>query len=190
MKTGIEQIKHTQSTLTMLAKARAQTLDIHIEQGELIRGAISYLLTHLEITKGNEDLEALVAQMWPWEVDLKMADSYMTSLLWAGAFIAEEVGYSHVLYERQRQLGEEGWTAQHDAQHTDQGLTRVALAYLALALLNDEKSQLIIFTPEMFNVLWPKTWDRLWLKRADYSRYLEKAGALVAAEIDRVNNQA
>jgi hypothetical protein len=89
-------------------------------------------------------------------------------------------GVDRIAAERKRQVEVEGWIADHDADHTDGELAKAAACY---ALADPEDSRL----PQG----WP--WDRSWWKipkEKDYLkariRMLEKAGALVAAEIDRL----
>lgn len=79
--------------------------------------------------------------------------------------------------ERIRQIVEEGWTAGNDDQHRNAQMVSAALCY-ALA-----------FTPRSppgtgVVVRWP--WDQSWWKPGDRIRNLAKAGALIAAEIDRL----
>lgn len=73
--------------------------------------------------------------------------------------------------ERRRQVFGEDWSAAHDDQHTDLELVMAAVCY---ALPHTEN------VPER----WP--WqDEEWKPSGDYIRDLVKAGALIAAEIDR-----
>ena len=83
---------------------------------------------------------------------------------------------SHLIgIERSRQIMKEGWTADHDTQHDGQELTYAAAAYL----LAHEK-------PVTAQGLWP--WEQRYWKPTpnDRIRELTKAGALIAAEIDRM----
>lgn len=73
--------------------------------------------------------------------------------------------------ERQRQVDEEGWTAEHDDSHGNEELARGAACY---ALGNA--------------ALWP--WSISWWKPTDRRRDLVKAGALIVAEIERIDRAA
>jgi hypothetical protein len=83
-----------------------------------------------------------------------------------------------IAQERQRQINGEGWTAEHDALF-DRG--ELVLAAMSYALFGDDARSSDEFVPPM----WP--WSREWWKPNDVDeiRHLVKAGALIAAEIDR-----
>lgn len=93
-------------------------------------------------------------------------------------------GVKQIAAERQRQLEEEGWTADHDDKHTKSQLTYASQSYLIMAIRvlygpPDPRTKL---TPPSF---WP--WENEWWKPSDDPiRNLVKAGALIAAEIDRL----
>lgn len=90
-----------------------------------------------------------------------------------------------VLAERKRQIEVEGWTPEHDAQH-DAGQLAEAAACYAIASADPEGSA----TPlESLSGPWP--WDREWWKPSDDPRRnLVKAGALILAEIERMDRAA
>jgi hypothetical protein len=84
--------------------------------------------------------------------------------------------------ERERQIEQEGWTAEHDAkEHNNGDLTKAGISYAAQAA-----TQLKLNTNETCDTMnWP--WDYKWWKPSpDPVRNLVKAGALIAAEIDRL----
>lgn len=81
--------------------------------------------------------------------------------------------------ERRRQVYTEGWTAQHDDEHGQGEMTQAAVCYaMGRTRFGDA------YGPED---LWPLSWDRSWWKPGDYRRNLVKAGALIAAEIERLD---
>ena len=97
-----------------------------------------------------------------------------------------KTGIELIAEERQRQINVEGWTKEHDAKHDDGELANAA-AYYALT------DELISFMDadwgnDMHLHIWP--FDLKWLKRNPENRIrdLQKAGALIAAEIDRLNH--
>lgn len=80
--------------------------------------------------------------------------------------------------ERARQINEEGWTAEHDDEHNTNDLVVAAMAYANAALLPGTDD---MDAPDY----WP--WHEDWWKPSDDPiRNLVKAGALIAAEIDRL----
>lgn len=98
-------------------------------------------------------------------------------------------GAQLIVDERDRQIVEEGWTPEHDAEHDEGALTAAALAYTQHAALQVHNAPLA--ASEEFREppdVWP--WGDSWWKPSDYPvRNLAKAGALIAAEIDRLHRE-
>lgn len=94
-------------------------------------------------------------------------------------------GYQLISLERERQIRVEGWTREHDAEHVHGELADAASAY---ALTPDTRKTLTIFCNEKdgFPPMWP--FGEQWWKPCpdDRIKELMKAGALIAAEIDRL----
>lgn len=87
-------------------------------------------------------------------------------------------GSELIAAERQRQQEQEGWTPDNDDGHDDGQLAQAAKAYLSHALLGGTAAM-------SYPSGWP--WDEEWWKPSDDPvRNLVKAGALIAAEIDRI----
>jgi len=78
--------------------------------------------------------------------------------------------------ERERQIKDEGYNAEHDQAHAPMTLAKAAVSYI---LCNDEKKRKIAKT-----TYWP--WEDKYYKPRDMKRNLVRAGALVAAAIDRL----
>ena len=93
-------------------------------------------------------------------------------------------GIERISAERQRQIEKEGWTPEHDDEHREGELARAAACYAL-----PPKAYEIEGLPP---AIWPRGWDRKWWKPSPDNRIreLEKAGALIAAEIDRLQRQA
>jgi hypothetical protein len=93
------------------------------------------------------------------------------------------VGADLIAAERQRQISAEGWTPEHDDAHTWPSLAVAAACYATPASLRDCHVRDGI--PQE-----PRTWPwagRFWKPTPDDRvRELVKAGALIAAEIDRL----
>ncbi len=94
-------------------------------------------------------------------------------------------GIEHIAAERTRQVETEGWTRAHDNAHDAGELAGAGAAYaLAAACQLNPYTLPLTEAPDSF----PHTWSQEWWKPSfDPLRNLEKAGALIAAEIDRLN---
>lgn len=104
-----------------------------------------------------------------------------------------ETGVERIAKERKRQVEQEGWSVEHDDEHSDGSLAMAAACYASRERLYVERRFAAGIT---FEDPWP--WDGYSDKRPhdgnvlkkpteeQYLRQLEKAGALIAAEIDRL----
>lgn len=91
-----------------------------------------------------------------------------------------------VLAERQRQVEAEGWTAEHDDKHSDGEMARAAAAYAVFAGEPKQFTALAQWMRHAIPSLWP--WSAEWWKpSSDNRRNLVKAGALILAEIERLD---
>lgn len=103
-----------------------------------------------------------------------------------------ETGIELIARERERQITQEGWTPEHDHSHVDNSLAKAAACY-AMPAEEREKYQSYTYSEprRWFPRWWPSSWsvDR-WKPTPDNRiKELVKAGALIAAEIDRLNQQ-
>jgi hypothetical protein len=97
---------------------------------------------------------------------------------------APQEGLELIAKERKRQIEKEGWTPDHDDEHEGEELARAAACY-ALPAHYRQVAGPIAGVP----LLWP--WAvRWWKPSPDRVRELSKAGALIAAEIDRLSRRA
>lgn len=91
-------------------------------------------------------------------------------------------GAELIAAERLRQVTAEGWTPEHDAEHGDGSIAMAAASYA----IHD--AAICPMTARGWG-LWP--WAEKWWKPSDDPvKNLVRAGALIAAEIDRVNGTA
>lgn len=108
----------------------------------------------------------------------------------AKCIIVKPSGVELIAEERKRQIEKEGWDTEHDDSHPPFSM---AIAGACYAL--DLKASIVLcanhrdddFTVnDALDCLWP--WDGKWWKPTpdDPIRQLTKAGALIAAEIDRL----
>lgn len=97
-----------------------------------------------------------------------------------------KTGIELIAEERTRQVSKEGWTAGHDDHHRLCELSGAAMCYIESAIFLEDgiPHSTVCDTPDD----WP--WDYEWWKPSDNPvRNLVKAGALIAAEIDRLQRQ-
>ena len=99
-----------------------------------------------------------------------------------------KTGIELINEERERQINEEGWTPEHDDEHKDNQLANAAATYAMDANCRDGLTRLV-YDCEIDGIppTWP--WDEKWWKPTpdDRIRELVKAGALIAAEIERLH---
>ena len=95
-----------------------------------------------------------------------------------------KTGIELITEERQRQIEVEGWTKEHDAEHKNGELAKAAICYADPNVYCHQENRII--RHRIPNHFWPKQWDIHWFKPTDRIRDLVKAGALIAAEIDRL----
>lgn len=109
-------------------------------------------------------------------------------------------GIDLIATERMRQVKQEGWTPEHDDEHEDGSLALAAICYAAPIPIFQREGDERYFA---FVDPWPDSWGAEWDKRPfdNYNgeprdptpeeriRMLVKAGALIAAEIDRLQRR-
>jgi hypothetical protein len=99
-----------------------------------------------------------------------------------------KTGIELIAEERQRQIEVEGWTLDHDKDHDNGEMAAAAAAYAFAPFMDDEIRDGYKTPP---SPIWPKYWLAKWWKPSPCNRIreLQKAGALIAAEIDRIQNK-
>ena len=85
-----------------------------------------------------------------------------------------ETGAQLIARERQRQIDEEGWTPEHDDRHNDGALAHAAAVYASDRVDIQD--------------VWP--WPDEPPKMKGEQQNLIRAGALIAAELDRLQRLA
>ncbi len=116
----------------------------------------------------------------------------MTSTIREAGAVSEHLSQAaiDVLAERRRQVEVEGWSAEHDDTHSRGEMASAAACYATgLDLWTgykqaDRKGQATLISAER---VWP--WSGWW-KPTDRRRNLVKAGALILAEIERLDRAA
>lgn len=101
-----------------------------------------------------------------------------------------------VLAERERQKSVEGWTEAHDDDHTAGEMAAAAATYAFFSKLPaSSRKELADFSynPGLVNIarlIWPSEWTWRWWKPKDPRCDLVRAGALILAEIERLDRAA
>jgi hypothetical protein len=111
--------------------------------------------------------------------------------------IDEGTGAALIYQERERQIKAEGWAAEHDDAHRNRELTDAAGCYMDASICAQDDLE---FMPSLTEMVcdwecgeslnhWPFE-KKGWKPSDDPIRNLVKAGALLAAEIDRLQRAA
>ena len=91
--------------------------------------------------------------------------------------------------ERRRQIDVEGWTAEHDSNHARGALALAGACYALSAASRRFRDagadRLANNIKASADCLWP--WEKGWWKPQDNRRDLVRAGALIAAELDKMD---
>jgi hypothetical protein len=85
-------------------------------------------------------------------------------------------GADLILAERERQISEEGYNKTHDSFHNYEEFIKAAISY-SINSFNDDESK------KLGEQWWP--WSEESYKPKDVLQNLKRAGALIAAAIDR-----
>lgn len=93
-----------------------------------------------------------------------------------------------VAAERRRQIEVEGWTPEHDDEHEHAEMACAAACYALAATPADEAIYIHGRWKDICDLFWP--WSSDWWKPKDRRRDLVRAGALIVAEIERLDRLA
>lgn len=127
---------------------------------------------------------------------LKQARAALTQPVSAPSLTAAQ----EIVAERQRQKDMEGWTPEHDDTHNNWEMAAAAACYAFMASKDDQVRSLakamshpheLGNDPERRLIalrFWPWSWS--WFKLKDRRRDLVRAGALILAEIERLDRAA
>ena len=96
----------------------------------------------------------------------------------AGEDMVERVAIRDITGERERQITDEHWSPEHDDKHSGGEMAMAAACYAYGEIIDTQTGY----------CLWP--WFEDWWKPADTRRNLVKAGALIVAEIERLDRAA
>jgi len=114
---------------------------------------------------------------------------------------AERDVVAEIAEERERQRSTEGWMTAHDDEHDRYQMAQAAATYALAAAWPDEAERYVMdyrgegqcggdhqSTPYELFKHWP--WSETWWKPKNRRRDLVRAGALIVAEIERLDRKA
>ena len=156
----------------------------------LIAEAIAALAASPAATRGEsqeaeiQKIAMRLAELHPSEGLLFEGGDYEIELRWLKdeptlapeSARGEAVAWRDVLAERRRQIVAEGWTPEHDDGHAQGEMADAAALYASLRVRHIAGF-----------ATWP--WSPDWFKPKDRRRDLVKAGALILAEIERLDRK-
>lgn len=103
-----------------------------------------------------------------------------------------KTGIELIAEERKRQIEKEGWTLELDKYHKDESMAMAGACYAMPEKERNKYQSYSFLEPRRFYPRWwPSSWAVSWWKPTPDNRIKElvKAGALIAAEIDRIQSQ-
>ena len=94
--------------------------------------------------------------------------------------------------ERARQVAEEGWTTEHDDDHSRGEMAEAAAAYAWWSAVPEFRRSRTDIDDDShvawhLRRIWPEQWERYWFKPSTPRRDLIKAAALIVADIERLD---
>jgi hypothetical protein len=107
--------------------------------------------------------------------------------LHASERLKQSAAASDVLAERQRQIGAEGYAPEHDDEHVNGEIAAMAAFYAMPDGARDWPATETGYGETFGEAIKPDCWDA---KTGDRRRELVKAGALILAEIERLDRAA
>jgi len=104
--------------------------------------------------------------------------------------------------ERMRQVNAEGWTPEHDDEHTDGSLALAAIVYADPTSARTDRhtdyrddgrsagETILVPLVSYVPALWPPNWAGWWYKPKTRRQNLVRAAALLVAEIERLDRSS
>lgn len=152
------------------AEKKQKAYDDYVANSEKVYGDLLDENRRLaESTDGQESLQQLQQKLDDALAMNRKLHERLTS-------VNATTGAYMIAVERERQIKDEGYNEEHDQAHAPMTLAKAAVSYI---LCNDERKRKIAKT-----TYWP--WEDKYYKPLDMKRNLVRAGALVAAAIDRL----
>lgn len=159
----------------IVAAIRAGTVDFDNPGTPEVKLVIHTLEGDMRADQGDWIIRGVKGELYPCKPDI-FAATYEPA--------SAHDGVSLIAAERRRQINDEGWSPEHDDEHDDGQLATAAACYAAPEKCDGTRPRSAILAH------WP--WLLSWWKPTPTHRIRElvKAGALCAAEIDRLKRAA
>jgi hypothetical protein len=148
---------------------------------------VNYHGTEVQISRGEDRKSEHVVDFWIALDNAGLDDKLLAALPLVGEPSNEPLnGAALIASERAAQLGREGWTSEHDDDHDDASMLAAAACYVEHArfAIRGQPYDPVKWPGRLAPLAWP--WDDEDYKPKDPLRNLVRAGALIAAEIDRL----
>ena len=179
-----EKLKHDyDQTAADLADANEQLLEMQAEAEKKQKAYDDYVAKAEKAYGDLLDENRLLAESTDEQESLQQLQQKLDDALAINRKLHERLTSVHattgaymIAVERERQIKDEGYNAEHDQTHAPMTLARAAVSYI---LCNDKGKRKIAKT-----TYWP--WGDNSYKPRDMKRNLVRAGALIAAAIDRL----
>lgn len=159
------------------AEAEAKCAALAAENAGL-KHAMAVTLEHVSVTDaGQAGVAAMIINDALHHSETPATDAFLAEVLAQGVKSPSNAVQS-VIAERQRHQSAEGWTPEHDDQYSKSQLLWASSCYVLNAI-------------HPFNRIpfdWP--WTPEWWKPTNPRRDLVKAGALILAELERIDRAA
>lgn len=125
-----------------------------------------------------------------WKAFTRAGEAAISALTAAGLSVvasAEADGViAEIAAERRRPIEVEGWTPGHDNEHDDGEMAMAAACYAGFGARYPNRPPEFLWST-VLRFLWP--WSEDWWKPKNRRRDLIRAGALIVAEIDRLDRE-
>lgn len=145
----------------------------HFGNGVVVCGTLRIFGEDFDTDPADDFKESLLK--WVCDTLNAAQDAYRSAQSGQRAGVAQTAAARDVLAERARQMTHEGWTPAHDDAHTQMEMAAAAAVYALYASGWDKSA----------DAFWP--WSGTWWKPSTPRRNLVKAGALILAEIERLD---
>lgn len=168
-------VPHNETAATFEGWARAMGLTYSINQADEPGAILIHTLEGaMRARPGDWIIRGVKGEFYPCKPDI-FEETYQRP---------NSNGCVLIVAERDRQISDEGWSADHDAEHDAGELALAAACYAICGTPSPIAPPRRVALQQIVGVLWP--WEWSWWKPTSPLKALVRSGALCAAEIDRL----